>query len=86
MFGNDLSPETLEQLDAIYQGAANYSFATKEEFEREFMGMHPDKLSFAIGIWQTLTDAFLLYRNRYTDGQELESADAKLICMPSVDS
>ena len=43
---------------------------------REFVGMHPDKLSNAIGIWQTLTDAYLLFMKRYMDGQELESADA----------
>ena len=76
MFDNDLSPETLEQLDAIYYRAANYSFATKEEFMREFAGMHPDKFGGIIGNWQLLADAYLLFRKRYTDGQELESADA----------
>ena len=76
MVDYDFSPETLEQLDAIYRDAAKYGFATKEEFEREFMGMHPDELGTAIGVWQRGTNAFLLYRKRHEDGQELEDSKA----------
>ena len=38
MFGNDLSPETLEQLDAIYRGCSQLIFATKEEFDARVRG------------------------------------------------
>ena len=79
MLDYDLSPESLEQLDAIYQGIAKYCFATKEDFERVFMRIHPDELSTGIGVWQDIADAFLLYRNRYADGHELEDSKAKLI-------
>ena len=79
MFGNDLSPETREQLDAIYKVAGKYIFATKKEFDREFVGIHPDELGKVIGGWQTLTDAYLLYLKRYVDGEELESSEAKPI-------
>ena len=56
MFEDDFSPETREQLDAIYEVAGKYLYATQEEFELEFVGIHPDELSNGIVNWQMLAD------------------------------
>ena len=72
---NTLRPELLEQVRAIYDIVGPYLSTTLEQFEIGFMrDMSPED---EVAIWSCITAAWIVYHERYLDGELQSDEDEK---------
>lgn len=70
-----LPPELLEQIKAVFDVIGSYLDTTLEQFEIGFMrDAHPES---EVALWCSITAAWLVYHEKYLDGETLPEEEEK---------
>jgi hypothetical protein len=70
-----LPPELLDQIKAVFDVIGQYLGMTLEQFEIGFMrDMHPES---EVGLWWSITTAWLAYHEKFLDDKTLPGEDEK---------